>query len=146
MYTCVWQVNALAHYLLTAELMPLLLKSPAARVVSQSSGARKLWKPLDVPARMRQDLSAATIMPGKYDAFSQYCLSKAANVFFTFGLNQQLQKAGAKQVIAVATDPGFACTGVNIQHNLVRIHRRSIIEPIQLSVCLLRFSKEVCIM
>ena len=68
------QVNALAHFLLTAELMPLLLKSSAARVVSQSSGARKLWKPLDVPARMREDLSAATIMPAKYDAFSQYRL------------------------------------------------------------------------
>ena len=67
---------------------------------------------------MREDLSAATVMPAKYDAFSQYCLSKAANVFFTFGLSQQLEQAGVTQIIAVATDPGFACTGVNIQHNL----------------------------
>ena len=73
---------------------PLLLRSAAARIVSQSSGARKIWKPADVPHRMTSDISAALVSAGGYDAFSQYCLSKAANVFFTFGLNDALERAG----------------------------------------------------
>jgi hypothetical protein len=52
------------------------------------------------------------------NAFDQYCLSKAANCFFTQALNDRLASAGISNVIAVVTDPGLACTGVNIQHDL----------------------------
>jgi NAD(P)-dependent dehydrogenase (short-subunit alcohol dehydrogenase family) len=66
------QVNALSHFLLTAELLPLLRASPEARVVSQSSGARKLFSPTsDVPRRLCHDLNA-TKEGARYDAFSQY--------------------------------------------------------------------------
>ena len=53
-----------------------------------------------------------------FNAFHQYQLSKACNAFFTIGLNKRLEAAGVDNVVALVTDPGFACTGVNIQHNL----------------------------
>jgi NAD(P)-dependent dehydrogenase (short-subunit alcohol dehydrogenase family) len=142
------QINALSHMLLTAELLPLLRQAPkGARVVSQSSGARKLWRDdSDVPRRMVEEMNGRANTA--YDAFryaeprvrqsakcrlrccrrfnqcystvglltvSQYCLSKAANCFFTLALNERLvhaqTAAGRGHVIALATDPGFASTG-----------------------------------
>ena len=71
------QVNALSHFLLTAELFPLLRASPEARIVSQSSGARKLFTPASkVPQRLRQDLNAAN-EGDHYDAFSQCVPARA---------------------------------------------------------------------
>lgn len=33
-------------------------------------------------------------------------------------LNARLEAAGIDNIVAIATDPGLTCTGVNIQHNL----------------------------
>jgi NAD(P)-dependent dehydrogenase (short-subunit alcohol dehydrogenase family) len=112
-YESIMQVNAVSHFLLTAELMPLLKAAKdGARVVSQSSGARQIWTTGgDVPQRMLNDLSGEKIPADKYDAFTQYELSKAANCFFTMGLNKRLATAGIDNIIALATDPGFSCTG-----------------------------------
>ena len=137
----IMQINALGHFLLVSELLPLLrsksnghgkkkstaavaASASASRIVSQSSGARRLWKELSlVPHRMRRDLSHRTTIGDygkklKFDAWSQYCLSKAACCFTTIGLNARLAQAGIDDIIALTTDPGFACTGVNVQHNL----------------------------
>ena len=137
------QVNALGHFLLCAELLPELRRaagrsssgdnsggsggSGGARVVSQSSGARCNW-PLrgsDIPQRLATDLRGdAAAAAGSYDAWSQYQLSKAANVLFTLELSARLAAAadgsggGGGGVTAAVADPGFASTGVNIQHNL----------------------------
>jgi len=109
----IMQVNALAHVLLTAELMPLLRRSPAARVVSQTSGARLLC----ARCRLPEDLNhAAAAEP--YNAFDQYCLSKAANCIFTQALNDTLAAVGIGNIVALVAEPGFACTGINVQHNL----------------------------
>eukprot|EP00961_Rhodomonas_salina_P241443 3261925-Rhodomonas_salina.1 len=72
----------------------------------------------DFSQRMRDDLSGEKIAPEAYNAVTQYLVSKAAQCFFTLGLNKRLQAAGVDNVVAVAAEPGFACTGVNIQHNL----------------------------
>ena len=118
-HEAIMQVNALSHFLLAAELLPLLRAAPGgARIVSQSSGARKLWtgSGADAHARLAADLNGdRSAADGAFNAFQQYCLSKAANCFFTIGLNSRLR---GERVIALATDPGFSSTGVNIQHNL----------------------------
>jgi hypothetical protein len=68
------QVNALSHMLLTAELMPLLRQAPkGARVVSQSSGARKLWRDdSDVPRRIAEEMNGRANTA--YDAFRYRCI------------------------------------------------------------------------
>ena len=135
------QVNALGHFLLTAELLPELRRAAAAaavvagggrggaRVVSQSSGARCNWplRTSDIPQRLATDLRGdGAEAAGSFDAWSQYQLSKAANCLFTLGLSTRLAAAaaacqsapGVGCVTAAVADPGFASTGVNIQHNL----------------------------
>jgi NAD(P)-dependent dehydrogenase (short-subunit alcohol dehydrogenase family) len=115
------QVNAVSHFLLTSELLPLLQKSSAARVISQSSIARLcncpgLKESADAKVTKLADLNGTD--KSDFNAFHQYQLSKACNVFFTIALNKRLKAAGVDNVTAVVTDPGFAATGVNIQHNL----------------------------
>ena len=114
------QINALSHFLLTKELYPLLKQSKNARVVSQSSGARKIvnaeW---EVPKRVKTgDLSADVPHKGGYNAFAQYQLSKATNCFFTLALNKHLAEAGVNNITGIVCEPGYGSTGVNIQHNL----------------------------
>mmetsp|Transcript_132946 Transcript_132946/g.413356 ORF Transcript_132946/g.413356 Transcript_132946/m.413356 type:complete len:402 (+) Transcript_132946:36-1241(+) len=109
----IMQVNATGHLLLTVELLPLLRTSPAARVVSQSSGARHSAKPEKIRDIDGTDATA-------FSAFDQYCLSKACNALFTKALNERLAAQGIDNVVAVMSDPGFACTGVNFQHDLTK--------------------------
>merc|ERR1712232_55867 len=102
--------------------MPLLRASPAARIVSMSSGARLC----NAAGGLRQTKIAKSSningndssIHSPYNAFHQYQVSKACNVFFTLGMNQRLKNAGINNVKALVCSPGFACTGVNIQHNL----------------------------
>ena len=70
------QINATSQFLLTLELLPLLRAAPAARVVSQSSGARLFAKREKVA-----DLDGTDT--ANFNAFDQYCLSKACNALFT---------------------------------------------------------------
>jgi len=116
----IMQINAVSHMLLAAELMPLLRASPAARIVSQSSGARFCNAP-GLPKRKvtkLADINATSEVNKPYNAFHQYQISKACNVFFTLGMNERLKAAGIDNVKAFSCEPGFASTGVNIQHNL----------------------------
>jgi NAD(P)-dependent dehydrogenase (short-subunit alcohol dehydrogenase family) len=112
----VMQVNILGHFVLTAGLLPLLLASPAARVVSQTSGAR-----FSAPIAKLGDLGGSDAS-ATFSGFDQYCLSKAAMVLFTQALNDRLDAAGQGQVVACVSDPGLASTGVNVQHQLVISH------------------------
>jgi NAD(P)-dependent dehydrogenase (short-subunit alcohol dehydrogenase family) len=114
------QVNAVSHFLLTAELLPLLRNSGAARVVSQSSSARLQFKPdmARVRCLVEEEGFNGSGAPSSFNAFDQYRLSKAANCLFTQGLNKRLAEAGVDNVQAIVADPGFVATGVNIQHNL----------------------------
>lgn len=112
-HEAIMQVNATAHFLLTLELLPLLRASPAARVVSQSSGARLFA--FGVREKMT-DIDATD--PAKFVAWDQYCLSKAANALFTKALNERMVEQGADNVVALVCDPGLASTGVNFQHDL----------------------------
>jgi len=105
------QVNATGHLLLATELMDLLRASSSARIVSQSSGARHFAKKEKV-----YDLDGTNA--AAFNAFDQYCLSKACNALFTKALNERLAERGIDNVVALMSDPGLACTGVNFQHDL----------------------------
>merc|ERR1712232_214178 len=116
----IMQVNAMGHFLLVAELMSLLRAAPNARVVAQSSMARTCTAPgfKNMAYRIAKLADLGGTDSSRFNAFHQYALSKACNCFFTQALNDRLANAGVANVIALVCDPGFASTGVNVQHNL----------------------------
>ena len=90
-------VDHLAGFLLTHELMPLLLKSNDPRVITMSSYAHKTtWMNLNRIAD-----------PRPYFSLLAYKRAKLCNVLFTRALNQRFP-----QVKALAVDPGLVNTGI----------------------------------
>jgi NAD(P)-dependent dehydrogenase (short-subunit alcohol dehydrogenase family) len=92
-------LNHLSYFLLTRELVPLLTKTPAARVVNSSSDAHQSGK---------LDLSTVARRPSKTAGFPAYCDSKLANILFTRVLARRLAGTG---VTANCFHPGFVRTG-----------------------------------
>jgi NAD(P)-dependent dehydrogenase (short-subunit alcohol dehydrogenase family) len=91
--------NHLGHFALTGLLMPALLRTPAARVVTQSSGAHRM-------GQINFDDLRAERSYGKWSAYGQ---SKLANLLFTYELGRRLEKSGASTMSA-ACHPGYAAT------------------------------------
>jgi retinol dehydrogenase-12 len=92
-------VNHLAPFLLTHELLPLLMVAPDARVITVSSASHRSTR-MDV-----QRLNSPRI----YNGLWAYKLSKLANVLFTAELDRRL--AGTR-VRAFAADPGLVNTAI----------------------------------
>jgi NAD(P)-dependent dehydrogenase (short-subunit alcohol dehydrogenase family) len=86
-------VNHLAHYLLTRLVLPRLLESAPARIVTVSS---------ELHRRATFDLDAAVGAEGPTGR-EAYALSKLANVLFTYELARRLDGTG---VTANAVHPG----------------------------------------
>jgi NAD(P)-dependent dehydrogenase (short-subunit alcohol dehydrogenase family) len=101
-------VNHLGHFTLTALLLPALLESAGARVVSVTSTGRHAGRALD-PGNPH--------LAGVYDPWRAYGQSKLANVHFALELDRRLRAAGvpAKSVVA---HPGF--TNTDLQARSVR--------------------------
>jgi len=91
--------NHFGHFALTGLLLPLLLATPGARVVTLSSGAHKM-------GRIAFDDLHGKKSYGKWTAYSQ---SKIANLYFMFELDRRLRKAKAG-VMSVACHPGYSAT------------------------------------
>ncbi len=92
-------VNHLGHFVLTALLTPALLRSRGARVVSVTSTARFLGRPIDATdPQMR-----------RYDPWRAYGRSKIADLQFAVELSRRLAAAGSP-ARACAADPGFSHT------------------------------------
>ncbi len=95
-----WAVNHLAPFLLTHELLPLLERSPDARVITVSSashyGTKLRWEDIQLLER--------------YNPLRAYKQTKLANVLFTAELNRRL--GDQSRVRAVAADPGLVNTGI----------------------------------
>jgi NAD(P)-dependent dehydrogenase (short-subunit alcohol dehydrogenase family) len=92
------QTNHFAPFLLTGLLLPRLVESGAARVVTLSSVAHRLAR------------SAPLTAPGRpYRPWLVYGQSKLANLLFTYELERRLREAGLP-VQALAAHPGFAGT------------------------------------
>jgi protochlorophyllide reductase len=102
-------VNHLGHFALTARLLPALLSTPGARIVSMSSMAHRAGC---------LDLDDLMFDGRRYSRWQAYCQSKLANLLFIAELQRRLAGAGAA-AIAVAAHPGVARTNLGTQgHSL----------------------------
>ncbi len=98
--------NHYGHFSLTLQLLPHLLKSPAARVVTVSSGAYKAGEIRfdDLDWRQRE-----------YSRMKSYGDSKLANLLFTEKLQRVFEQLGSSAV-SVAAHPGL--TGTERQQSI----------------------------
>jgi NAD(P)-dependent dehydrogenase (short-subunit alcohol dehydrogenase family) len=86
-------VNYLSHFLLTAELMPLLRRSAPARIVNVASIGQA---PVDFDDPMAER---------EYEGFRAYVQSKLAQIMFTIELADRLRAAGEEGVTVNALHP-----------------------------------------
>ncbi|MGW0417614.1 oxidoreductase [Streptomyces sp. NPDC003015] len=93
--------NHLGHFALTGLLLPALLTTPAARVVTVSSTAHVLAN-IDI-----DDLNSER----RYRRWVTYARSKTANLLFVHELARRLAAHGS-DVIAAAAHPGYAATNL----------------------------------
>ncbi len=93
-------VNHLGHFALTAQLLPLLLRTPGSRVATMSSLGHR---------RGRLVLDDLMFERRGYDRWQAYFQSKLANLLFSAELQRRLAAAGAPTV-AVAAHPGGSRT------------------------------------
>jgi NAD(P)-dependent dehydrogenase (short-subunit alcohol dehydrogenase family) len=93
--------NHFGPFLLTGLLLPQLVASDDARVVTVSSPMHRMARkpPLGDPTRTQ----------GRYARWTVYGQSKLANLMFTFELERRCREAGLP-IKALAAHPGFAGT------------------------------------
>jgi NAD(P)-dependent dehydrogenase (short-subunit alcohol dehydrogenase family) len=101
-------VNHLGHWTLTALLMPALLAAPAARVVTVTSTAHHMGRPVD-PANPH--------LRGRYAPWRAYGQSKLANYHFALGLQREFERAGVRAQSLLA-HPGLSHS--DLQQRTVR--------------------------
>ena len=92
--------NHLGHFALTARLLPLLQKTPDARVVVVSSAAQMIGK---------IDFTDLDWEKRPYSPWLAYAQSKLANMMFALELQRRLA-ATASQVRVTAAHPGVTAT------------------------------------
>lgn len=95
-------VNHLGHFALTGLLLPRLIETPGARVVSLSSGMHLLAN-IDL-----DDLNSER----SYSRWIAYGRSKSANLLFVHELARRFAAAGS-DTVAAAAQPGYAKTGLH---------------------------------
>ncbi len=96
-------VNHFGHFALTGLLLPKLLATPGARVVSVSSIAHLAARvdPADLGSR------------SDYRPFRAYARTKSANLLFVHELARRLAASGS-DVVAAAAHPGYAATNLQL--------------------------------
>ncbi len=97
-------VNHLGHFVLTAELLPLMVRNPGSRVASMASMGHRA-------GRMHFD---DLMFEKRYHRWPPYFQSKLANLLFTAELQRRLASTGA-QTIAVAAHPGGSHTDLGTE-------------------------------
>ncbi len=110
-------VNHLGHFALTGLLLPKLLATPGARVVSVSSGLHALSN-IDMG-----DLNSER----NYRRWIAYGRSKTANLLFVHELARRTAAIGSG-LVAAAAHPGYAST--NLQTAGVRMENRRAAERV----------------
>ena len=93
-------VNHLGHFAFTARLLEPLLAADAARVVTVTSTAHHMGRPVD-PDNPH--------LEGRYRPWRSYGQAKLANFHFGLGLNERFEAAGATASSLVA-HPGLSNT------------------------------------
>ena len=93
--------NHLGHFALTGLLLPLILKTPQARIVTVSSGAHQMGQINFDDLQSQQS----------YKKWGAYAQTKLANLLFAYELQRKLAAAGSN-AISVAAHPGYAATNL----------------------------------
>ena len=93
-------VDHLGHWSLTALVLPALLRTPGARIVTGTSTAHHMGRALN-PANPH--------LHGRYRPWRAYGQAKLANFHFGLGLQRELQQAGARTASLIA-HPGLSNT------------------------------------
>lgn len=93
-------VNHLGHFAFTAHLLPSLLRADAARVVTVTSTAHHIGRPVD-PDNPH--------LHGRYKPWRSYGQAKLANFHFGLGLQQLFEAAGVHASSLIA-HPGLSNT------------------------------------
>jgi NAD(P)-dependent dehydrogenase (short-subunit alcohol dehydrogenase family) len=93
-------VDHLGHWTLTALLLPVLLKTPGARIVTVTSTAHHMGMAVN-PKNPH--------LEGNYRPWRAYGQAKLANFHFGLGLQRELEKAGADAASLIA-HPGLSNT------------------------------------
>ena len=99
-YEMQFGVDHLGHWTLTALLLPGLLASPAARVVTVTSTAHHMGRPVN-PANPH--------LEGRYRPWRAYGQAKLANFHFGLGLEREFARAGVSAASVIA-HPGLSNT------------------------------------
>lgn len=98
-----WAVNHLAPFLLSTVLLPLLMQSPSARIITVSSDShfqgRMHWDDLQLRRH--------------YNGLQAYENTKLANVLFTLAFNRLMGEQAT--VKAFAADPGLVKTEIGFK-------------------------------
>ncbi|CAB9526725.1 Dehydrogenase/reductase SDR family member on chromosome X [Seminavis robusta] len=117
-YDTQMQTNHLSHFLLTAELLPLLEKQGGdARIVNHSSGGRHMTPNKCLERKYLEknggNLGGSEMDVGKFSGapFLRYFQTKLANAVFTKALHQKLQ-AKKSPILAICADPGMSATSL----------------------------------
>lgn len=103
--------NHLGHFALTGRLLPLLLESEDARVVTVASDAHRIGR-----------LDPENLNGTRYRRWESYGRSKLANLLFAYELDRRARRAGAP-LISIACHPGYAAT--NLQGRSAREQGKS---------------------
>ena len=93
-------INHLGHWALTSHLVAALVAAPAARVVTVTSTAHHMGRPLD-PRNPH--------LHGSYEPWKAYGQSKLANYHFAIGLQREFERAGVRAQSLMA-HPGLSNT------------------------------------
>lgn len=110
-------VNHLGHFALTGLLLPALLRTPGARIVTVSSAFHALAN-IDIG-----DLNSER----DYRRWIAYGRSKTANLLFVHELARRLAATGS-DVVAAAAHPGYAET--NLQAAAPKMEGRKVVERV----------------
>jgi NAD(P)-dependent dehydrogenase (short-subunit alcohol dehydrogenase family) len=97
-------VNHLGHWTLTGLLLPALLRAEAARIVTVTSTAHHMGRPVN-PANVH--------LQGRYRPWRAYGQSKLANFHFGLGLQRQLSAANSRAASLIA-HPGLSNTELQV--------------------------------
>lgn len=94
--------NHLGHFALIGQLLPLVLATPASRIVTVSSGVHHSGRIV---------LDDLMFERRRYTPEAAYAQSKLANLSFALELQRRLEMVGAK-TISVAAHPGYSATNL----------------------------------
>ena len=112
------QTNHLSHFLLTAELFPLLVKQAALaasddiveapRIVNMSSGAKDMVGKRGIDEKLFSKLGEEEKNIGGSE-MNRYAQTKLANVLFIHALHEKLRQSknkDAQKILAISANPG----------------------------------------